>query len=79
MTQFLDPEEDYLTIAAAEEQMSIRAQARQKELEEARNNLKGTCVAQHPLSTSPSRLFEPRHVIRHFIALIIFPLWFYST
>lgn len=43
MTQYLDPEEDYLTIAAAEEQMSARASARQKELEEARNNLKGKC------------------------------------
>ncbi|TFY78566.1 hypothetical protein EWM64_g5446 [Hericium alpestre] len=40
MGPVIDPEEDYLTIAAAEEQMAVRAASRRKELEEAHANLK---------------------------------------
>ncbi len=37
----MDPEEDYMTIVAAEERISASETARQKELEEAHANLKG--------------------------------------
>ncbi|KAI0080559.1 hypothetical protein K474DRAFT_1657704 [Panus rudis PR-1116 ss-1] len=40
MIPIIDPEEDYLTIAAAEEQMAITEAARKKELEDAHNKLR---------------------------------------
>ncbi|KAI0063405.1 hypothetical protein BV25DRAFT_1869850 [Artomyces pyxidatus] len=40
MISIIDPEEDYLTIALAEEQMAVRAAARKKELDQAHSNLK---------------------------------------
>ncbi|THH14714.1 hypothetical protein EW146_g5661 [Bondarzewia mesenterica] len=40
MAPIIDPEDDYLTIAAAEEQMALRAAQRKKELEAAHSNLK---------------------------------------
>lgn len=38
----IDPEEDYMTIAAAEETMSHTEAARRKELDQAKSKLKGT-------------------------------------
>ncbi|KAI0928368.1 hypothetical protein AcW1_005633 [Taiwanofungus camphoratus] len=40
MIPVIDPEEDYLTIAAAEEQMSITEEERRKELEEAHGKMR---------------------------------------
>lgn len=40
MIPIIDPEEDYLTIAAAEEQMSLTEEARRKEQEEAQAKLR---------------------------------------
>lgn len=40
MIPIIDPEEDYLTIAAAEEQMSITEQERKREFEEAQLKLR---------------------------------------
>lgn len=39
--QIMDPDEEYITIASAEEQMSLTAAARKKELDEARSKMKG--------------------------------------
>jgi kinetochore protein Spc24 len=44
MAPMLDPEEDYITIAATEQQTSAIKAKRKKDLEEAHANLKGTCV-----------------------------------
>lgn len=41
----IDPEEDYLTIAAAEEQMAITEAARKKELDEAQAKMRGICYS----------------------------------
>lgn len=41
MIPIIDPEEDYLTIASAEEQMTITEHARQKELHEAHSKMRG--------------------------------------
>ena len=41
----MDPDEEYITIASAEEQMSQTAVARKKELDTARSKMKG---ASHP-------------------------------
>ncbi|TBU32250.1 hypothetical protein BD309DRAFT_923446 [Dichomitus squalens] len=40
MVPIIDPEDDYLTIAAAEEQMALKQDARQKELHDAHAKLK---------------------------------------
>lgn len=40
--QIMDPDEEYITIASAEEQMSLTEAARKKELDEARSKMKGT-------------------------------------
>lgn len=40
----MDPEEDYITIAATEQQTSTTKANRKKELEEAQSNLKGASV-----------------------------------
>jgi hypothetical protein len=40
MTSFMDPEEDYLTIVALEEETAAAESKRKKELEEAHANLK---------------------------------------
>lgn len=45
MAPMLDPEEDYITIAATEQQTSATKAKRKKDLEEAHANLKGT----HPV------------------------------
>ena len=37
----IDPEEDYMTIAAAEEQMSLTEAARRKEIDQAKTKLRG--------------------------------------
>ena len=49
--QIMDPDEEYITIASAEEQMSLTAAARKKEADEARGKMKGTIVftSQAPL------------------------------
>lgn len=41
MLPIIDPEEDYLTIVAAEEKIASTEARRKKELEEAHSNLKG--------------------------------------
>lgn len=41
MLPIIDPEEDYLTIVAAEEKIAVTEAKRKKELEEAHSNLKG--------------------------------------
>lgn len=41
MLPIIDPDEDYLTIVAAEEQISASEARRKKEFEEALTNLKG--------------------------------------
>jgi kinetochore protein Spc24 len=41
MLPIIDPEEDYLTIVAAEEKIAAAEAKRKKELEEAYTNLKG--------------------------------------
>jgi kinetochore protein Spc24 len=41
MLPIIDPEEDYLTIVAAEEKIAAAEARRKKELEEAYTNLKG--------------------------------------
>ena len=40
MIPIIDPEEDYLTIAAAEEQMSITEEERRKEIGEAQSRVR---------------------------------------
>lgn len=42
MRPIIDPEEDYLTIVAAEQKLAASEAKRKKELEEAHANLKGT-------------------------------------
>ncbi|KAJ3554788.1 hypothetical protein NM688_g2932 [Phlebia brevispora] len=42
--QIMDPDEEYITIASAEEQMSMTEAARKKEIDEARTKMKG----EHP-------------------------------
>lgn len=37
----IDPEEDYMTIAAAEEQMSLTEAARKKDVDQAKTKLRG--------------------------------------
>ncbi|KAA1471272.1 hypothetical protein DENSPDRAFT_865060 [Dentipellis sp. KUC8613] len=51
----MDPEEEYLTIAAAEEQMSKRAVMRKKELEEAHAHLKALSRILDAARTSSKR------------------------
>lgn len=46
MLPIIDPEEDYLTIVAAEEKIASTEARRKKELEEAHANLKGQCRQQ---------------------------------
>jgi len=41
MLPIMDPDEDYMTIVAAEERIGTSEAARKKELEEAHANLKG--------------------------------------
>jgi kinetochore protein Spc24, fungi type len=41
MAPIIDPEEDYLTIVAAEERIATSEARRKKDLEDAYNNLKG--------------------------------------
>ena len=41
MIPIIDPEEDYLTIAAAEEQMAVTEAARKKELDETQSKMRG--------------------------------------
>lgn len=48
----MDPEEDYITIAATEQQTSAKKASRKKELEDAHANLKGPSVLQ--LRSRPS-------------------------
>lgn len=43
MVPIIDPDEDYMTIASAEERMSQTEVVRKKELDEAQTNLRGTC------------------------------------
>ena len=45
MVPIIDPEDDYLTIAAAEERMALTHDARQKELNEAHARLRRECVS----------------------------------
>lgn len=52
MLPIMDPDEDYMTIVAAEEQISSAEARRKKELEEAHANLKG------PLSMCRTDLFS---------------------
>lgn len=67
MTSIIDPEEDYLTIAAAEEQMSLRAASRKKELDQAHANLKG---AHHPaVPASPLSDVSKKQHLHVFLAL----------
>ncbi|KAF8911146.1 hypothetical protein CPB84DRAFT_1743251 [Gymnopilus junonius] len=47
MLQLMDPEEDYLTIVAAEEHISASEAKRKKDLEEAHANLKGRDLIRH--------------------------------
>ena len=54
MAPMMDPEEDYITIAATEQQTSATKANRKKELEEAHSNLKGvytreTCIIDLPV------------------------------
>ena len=58
MRPIIDPEEDYLTIVAAEESIAASEAKRKKQMEEAHANLKGahptmrrTCVGLHLRST----------------------------
>ena len=55
MVPIIDPEDDYLTIAAAEEQMALTHDARQKELHEAHTKLKRESS---PLFSPPTRLLK---------------------
>lgn len=41
----MDPDEEYITIASAEEQMSMTEAARKKEIDESRAKMKGECVS----------------------------------
>ncbi len=41
--QIMDPDEEYITIASAEEQMSMTEAARKKEIDETRARMKGEC------------------------------------
>ncbi|KAH9842955.1 uncharacterized protein C8Q71DRAFT_735315 [Rhodofomes roseus] len=59
MIPIIDPEEDYLTIAAAEEQMSITEEERRKEMEEAQSRVRSLArvlEAARVSSTRPSTL-----------------------
>ncbi|KAH9934944.1 uncharacterized protein B0H18DRAFT_979087 [Fomitopsis serialis] len=59
MIPIIDPEEDYLTIAAAEEQMSITEEGRRKEIEEAQSRVRSLARvldAARVSSTRPSTL-----------------------
>jgi len=59
MIPIIDPEEDYLTIAAAEEQMSITEGGRRKEIEEAQSRVRSLARvldAARVSSTRPSTL-----------------------
>ncbi len=58
MVPIIDPEDDYLTIAAAEEQMALTHDARQKELHEAHTKLKRKSysgIVVHPATLCPSK------------------------
>lgn len=52
MIPIIDPEEDYLTIAAAEEQMSITEEERRKELTEAQSRIRCQSYRRIPMATS---------------------------
>lgn len=54
MVPIIDPEDDYLTIAAAEEQMALAHDARQKELHEAHTKLKRKSCSTAPVAQSAS-------------------------
>lgn len=47
MLPVMDPEEDYMTIVAAEERISASEAERKKVLEEVHANLKGLLPSQH--------------------------------
>ena len=44
MLPIIDPEEDYLTIVAAEERIAATESRRKKEIEEAQGNMKGESI-----------------------------------
>ena len=48
----IDPEEDYMTIAAAEETMSHTEAARRKDLDQAKSKLKGLSLSTHHVCVS---------------------------
>jgi len=50
MAPIMDPEEDFLTILAAEEQIATTETKRRKELEDLHNSLKGTVYLYHDSS-----------------------------
>ena len=52
--QIMDPDEEYITIASAEEQMSLTASARKKDIDDARGKMKG-------LSFFASALISSKH------------------
>ena len=52
MAPIIDPEEDYLTILAAEEQMAITEARRKKDVEDTQLKLKGVSVLHNPLFRS---------------------------
>ncbi|KAI0312730.1 hypothetical protein OF83DRAFT_1066701 [Amylostereum chailletii] len=56
MRTMMDPEEDYLTIVAADEQMRARDGARRKELEQAREDLRALTRARDSARASATRL-----------------------
>ncbi|KZT11533.1 uncharacterized protein LAESUDRAFT_641978 [Laetiporus sulphureus 93-53] len=55
MIPIIDPEEDYLTIAAAEEQMSITEEARRKESEETQSRVRALARTLEAARTSSTR------------------------
>lgn len=55
MAPIIDPEEDYLTIVAAEERIAASEAKRRKEMDEAHANLKGVF---HRLTSRPSSHFR---------------------
>ncbi|OCH95614.1 hypothetical protein OBBRIDRAFT_745376 [Obba rivulosa] len=55
MVTIIDPEEDYLTIAAAEEQMNLTEEARRKELEETHSRVRTLARALEAARISSTR------------------------
>ncbi|EMD38596.1 hypothetical protein CERSUDRAFT_105186 [Gelatoporia subvermispora B] len=55
MITIIDPEEDYLTIAAAEEQMNLTEEARRKELEETHSKMRTLARALEAARISSTR------------------------